>query len=147
MSTHHLFLILNPFFFLRALFVYLFIYFLYNSIYVTRVYKYLYMINPVPVNSSESASVSFVMTACVRNTWFTLIRGYIQKFPNWVDNEINNKHSLRSDAKGCGGKTHYTDSQNSNTTALSSRELYHLQFSLQAACPETFGYSLINSNP
>jgi hypothetical protein len=36
-----------------------------------------------------------------------------------------------------------TDSQNSNTTAPSGRELYHLQFSLQAASPETFGYTLV----
>jgi hypothetical protein len=43
-------------------------------------------------------------------------------------NEINNnnKHSLRSNAKGYGGKTHYSDSQNSDTTAPSGRELYHL---------------------
>jgi len=27
----------------------------------------------------------------------------------------NNKHSLRSDTKGYGGKTHKTDSQNSDT--------------------------------
>jgi hypothetical protein len=32
--------------------------------------------------------------------------GYIQKFPDWVDNEINNKNSLRSNTKGYGGKTH-----------------------------------------
>jgi Lon protease-like protein len=31
--------------------------------------------------------------------------------------------------------------QNSDTTAPSGRELYHLQFSLQAASPETFGYA------
>jgi hypothetical protein len=69
------------------------------------------------------------------------IRGWIQKFTDWVDNEINNsnnKHSLRSDTKGYGGKTHYTDSQNSDTTAPNGRELYNLQFSLQAASPETF---------
>jgi hypothetical protein len=59
-------------------------------------------------------------------------------------NEINNnKHSLRSNTMGYGGKTHYTISQNSDTTAPSGRELYHLQFSLQAASPETFGYTLI----
>jgi hypothetical protein len=40
-------------------------------------------------------------------------------------------------------KSHYTDSQNSDTTAPSGRELYHLQFSLQAASPETFGYTLV----
>jgi hypothetical protein len=33
--------------------------------------------------------------------------GCIQKFPDWVNNEINNnKHSLRSNRKGYGGKTH-----------------------------------------
>jgi hypothetical protein len=47
-------------------------------------------------------------------------------------NEINtnNKHSLRSNTKGYGGKTHYTDSQDSDVTALSGRELYRFQFSL-----------------
>jgi hypothetical protein len=37
------------------------------------------------------------------------VRACIQKFPNWVDNEIyaySNKHSLRSNTKGYGGKTH-----------------------------------------
>jgi hypothetical protein len=37
------------------------------------------------------------------------VRGRIQKFPDWVDNEIcayNNKHSLRSNTKDYGGKTH-----------------------------------------
>jgi hypothetical protein len=74
------------------------------------------------------------------------MRRYIQKFPDWVDNEINNnnnKHSLRSNTKGYGGKTHYTNSQNSNTTAPSGRELYHLQFSLQAAGQENFEYTLV----
>jgi hypothetical protein len=55
-------------------------------------------------------------------------------------NEINNnkiKHSLSSNTKSHGGKSDYTDSQNSDTTAPSGRELYHLQFSLQAANPET----------
>jgi len=31
----------------------------------------------------------------------------------------------------------------SDTTALSGKEVYHLQFSLKAASPETFGYSLV----
>jgi hypothetical protein len=39
----------------------------------------------------------------------------------------NNKHLLRSNTNGYGGKTHYADSQNSDTTAPSGRELYHLQ--------------------
>jgi hypothetical protein len=37
------------------------------------------------------------------------IRRCIQKFPDWVDNEINNdknKHTLRSNIKGYGNKTH-----------------------------------------
>jgi hypothetical protein len=36
--------------------------------------------------------------------------------------------------------------QNSDTTAPSGEELYHLQFPLQAASPETFGYTLILSS-
>jgi hypothetical protein len=43
-----------------------------------------------------------------------------------------------------GGKTHYADSQNNDITLPSGRELYHLQFSLQAASPETFGYTLVH---
>jgi hypothetical protein len=39
----------------------------------------------------------------------TDVRRCIQKFPDWVDNEIYayyNKHSLRSNIKGYGGKIH-----------------------------------------
>jgi hypothetical protein len=57
--------------------------------------------------------------------------------------EIKTTNSLRSNTKGYGGKTHYTDSQNSYTIASSGGELYHLQFSLQVASPETFGYILL----
>jgi hypothetical protein len=39
--------------------------------------------------------------------------------------------------------TRLTDSQNSDTPATSGRELYHLQFSLQVASPETFGYTFL----
>jgi len=70
----------------------------------------------------------------------------MQKFPDWVDKEIytyNNKHSLRSNVMFYGGKSHYTGSQNRDTIALSGRELYHLQFSLQAASSETLGYILV----
>jgi hypothetical protein len=45
---------------------------------------------------------------------------------------------------GYGGKTHKTDSQNSGTTASSGRDLYYLQFTLQAASPETFEYTLVS---
>jgi len=74
------------------------------------------------------------------------IRGCIQKYPESLDNDTydyNNKHSLRNNTKDYCGKTHYTNSQNSDATASSSRELYHLQFSLQAASLETFGCNLI----
>jgi hypothetical protein len=50
---------------------------------------------------------------------------------------------LRSNTKGYGGKTHYTDSKKSYITAPNGRELYHFQFLLQAASPETFGYTLV----
>jgi hypothetical protein len=39
-----------------------------------------------------------------------------------------------------------TDSQNSDKTAASGRELYHLQFSLQAASPEIFEYTIVCFN-
>jgi hypothetical protein len=51
---------------------------------------------------------------------------------------------LRSNTRGYGGKTHHTDSKSSDTTAPSGRELYHMQFSLQAASPETFEYVFLS---
>jgi hypothetical protein len=61
-----------------------------------------------------------------RHRWKDYItRGY-PKVSGLVDRELNNKHSLRSNTKDYGGKTHYTDSQNSDTSASSGRELYHL---------------------
>jgi len=48
---------------------------------------------------------------------------------------------LRSNTKCYGGKT---DLQNSDTTAPSGKGLYHLQFSLQAATPETSEYTLVH---
>jgi hypothetical protein len=85
-------------------------------------------------------------TQLCANIFSKNIRECTQKFPDWVDNEIyahNNKHALRSNTEGYGGKTHYTDSQNDDSTAPSVRELYHLQFSLQAASPVTSGYTLV----
>jgi hypothetical protein len=55
-------------------------------------------------------------------------------------NKNNDKHSLRSNTKVYGGKTHQSDSQNSDTTAPSGKEF---QFSLQEASPETFGHTLV----
>jgi hypothetical protein len=37
-------------------------------------------------------------------------------------------------------------SQNSDITAPSGKELYHLQFSLQAVSPETFGCTLLKGS-
>jgi len=56
----------------------------------------------------------------------------------------NNKHSLRSNTEGYGGETHWTGSQDSVRTVPSGRELYQLHFSLQAASPETSGYTLVS---
>jgi hypothetical protein len=87
-------------------------------------------------------------TANLRVVMTSGVGGCIQKFPNGVDNEIHiNRHSLRSNTKGYGGKTHYTDSQTSDTTAPSGRELYRLKFLLQAASSETFGYTLVQKFP
>jgi hypothetical protein len=44
---------------------------------------------------------------------------------------------LRSNTKGYGSK-------NSDTTAPSGRELYHLQFSMQVASPENYGYTFVH---
>jgi hypothetical protein len=44
---------------------------------------------------------------CLTYVHNEVIRGCIQKCQDGVDNEINNnQHSLRSNTKGCGGKTH-----------------------------------------
>jgi len=50
---------------------------------------------------------------------------------------------LRSSTKGYGGKNHYTASKNSDINAHSGRKMYNSQFLLQAASPETFGYTLV----
>jgi hypothetical protein len=55
----------------------------------------------------------------------------------------NNKHSLRSNTKGLQRQYLLADSQNGDKTAASGRELYHLQFSLHAASPETFGCTIV----
>jgi hypothetical protein len=57
------------------------------------------------------------------------MRGCIQKFPDSIYKEIissNDKHSLRSNRKGYGGKIHWTDSPNGDKTEPSRRELYYL---------------------
>jgi hypothetical protein len=76
------------------------------------------------------------------------VRGFMQNFPDWVDNELYPYiyyYSLRSNTNGYGGKTYQADSQNSDTTAPSGKKLFHLHFSLQAASPETFGYTFVRT--
>jgi hypothetical protein len=92
-------------------------------------------VRPAWCNKKDAISNNFIMeSACLSphtciqthpmtNYFFTLwqitflnimngehVQGCIQTFPNWVDYEINNnnknKHSLRSNTKGYGGKTH-----------------------------------------
>jgi hypothetical protein len=85
--------------------------------------------------------ITWTYSFCLRHS---AIWGCIQKFPDWVYNEIYAYlwyYSLRSNTKGYGDKTRQTDSQHSDTTEPNGRELYHLQFSLQAAGPESFGYT------
>jgi hypothetical protein len=43
-----------------------------------------------------------------------------------VLNMHNNKHPLGSNVKGCGFKTHQTDSEDSSTTAPRDRKLYYV---------------------
>jgi hypothetical protein len=47
-------------------------------------------------------------------------------------------HSLRSNTKGYGDKTYYTDSQNRDTTAPSDRELIPLAFLASGCQSENF---------
>jgi hypothetical protein len=60
-----------------------------------------------------------------------ILRAYIQKFPDWVDNEITINTRWEATQMVMAAKlTRLTHSQSSDTTAPSGRELYHLQFSL-----------------
>jgi len=75
-------------------------------------------------------------------TYYLNIRGCIQKFPDWVDNERNNKHSFRSNTKGYGGKLARLTHKIAIQLYLVA-EPYHFQFPLQVASPETFRYTFI----
>jgi len=108
------------------------------------------IIPSLPLPGIEHRSSSPKPSLCIDWTYLTIlysiIRGCIQMFPDWVDNEMYaylRYYTLRSNTKGHGGKTHWTDSQNSDTTAPSGWEMYHLQFLFQAASPETFGYTIV----
>jgi hypothetical protein len=71
----------------------------------------------------------------------------IQKFLDWVDNEIyayNNKHSLRRTQNVMAAKLTRLTLKIAIKLPIGSRYLYYLQFSLQAASPETFGYTLVS---
>jgi hypothetical protein len=102
--------------------------------------------NNVIANSPAPEEVcTFLRNTCNFHHFHTTPSHFKRVYPevsglrhNEINNN-NNKHLLRSNTKDYGGKTHHIDLQNSNTTAPSGRELYHLQFSLQTASPETFG--------
>jgi hypothetical protein len=62
---------------------------------------------------SYALSHEDVSLACLSTTPWRRIGGVevyegVSKFPDWLDNEINNnnKHSLRSNTMGYGSKTH-----------------------------------------
>jgi hypothetical protein len=64
--------------------------------------------NETYINASRCGSFSSIFCFLdIEEHSLLRIRGCIQKFPDWVDNEINsnNKHS-RSNTKGYGGKIH-----------------------------------------
>jgi hypothetical protein len=72
------------------------------------------------------------------------VRGYIQKFPNWVDKEISTTiNTVEKQHKGLWRQNSLDSFTNSNKTARSGREFCHLQFSLQVASPETFEHTLV----
>jgi len=69
----------------------------------------------------EKVIENLTQNAHARAHTHTYMRGCIQKFPDSVDNETyayNNKHSLRSNTKDYGGRTHRTNSQNSDKLHL-----------------------------
>jgi len=75
-----------------------------------------------------------------------LLRGYIQKFPDWVIKKYTLSFRIsrwKTTQRVMAAKfTRQTDWLTKQR--YSDRELYHLQFSLQAASPETFGYALVD---
>jgi hypothetical protein len=77
----------------------------------------------------KALKVQYITPDSIHN--YVAIGEYTRVYPkvsglsrNEINKSNNNKHSLKSDTKGYGGKTHWTDSQNSDTTALSGKELY-----------------------
>jgi hypothetical protein len=79
---------------------------------------------------------------------FCCIRGFIQKFPDWVIT----KHTLtaintRWEATQmvmAAKLTRLTYKTSIQLHLMAESCLYYLQFSLQAASPETFGYNLVS---
>jgi hypothetical protein len=61
-------------------------------------------------------------------------------------NEVNNnnKHTISNIKRVVAAKLTRLTHKIAIKTAPRGRELYNLQFSLQAASPETFGYTLVS---
>jgi hypothetical protein len=86
---------------------------LYNVVSNIKVMQFI--VSFLHVWPANKQTITFMLIAwslwiLILDLWRCYIRGYIQKFSDWVGNEINNnnnnKHSLRSNTKGYGGKTH-----------------------------------------
>jgi hypothetical protein len=97
---------------------------------LTKLFRHIILLEilMLRMNSHEgnkTDNVTFEVFMTVKILVFWLYTRCIQKFPDWVDDEINNdddnnKHA-RSNTNGYGGKTHWTDSQNSNACSFRSR--------------------------
>jgi hypothetical protein len=64
---------------------------------------------PFPGSTHPATECGTRFPGFVKLTTHLDLRGCIQKFPDWVYNDVyayNNKHSLGSNTKGYGGKTH-----------------------------------------
>jgi hypothetical protein len=69
----------------------------------------------------------------------------LSKFSGLSHNEMyaNNKTHIEKQHIGLWRQNSLDWLTKSDTTASNGREMYHFQFSLQAASPETFGYTLV----
>jgi hypothetical protein len=55
----------------------------------------------------EFLKQAIILWGALHQRNFDEMQEVIQKFSDWADNEMNNnKHSLRSNTKGCGDRTH-----------------------------------------
>jgi hypothetical protein len=77
-----------------------------------------------------------------RDGFFKIYKGISKSF--WTELITKSTTLIEKQHKGLWCQNSLDWPQNSNTVATSGRELYHLQFSIQAASPESFGYTLVS---